>query len=113
MDEAAEREFRDFVAARQGALFRVALLLTGDREDAEDLLQAALAKLALHWGRLARREAADAYVRKILYHQQVSLWRARASGGCRPPRRCPTKAPSSTQPARVRCGSLSAGCWGS
>jgi RNA polymerase sigma-70 factor (sigma-E family) len=77
MDEPAEREFREFVAARQGALFRVAVLLTGHREDAEDLLQVALARLALHWTRLARTGAADAYVRRILYHQQVNRWRRR------------------------------------
>jgi RNA polymerase sigma-70 factor (sigma-E family) len=77
MNQVAEREFREYVAARQGALFRVALLLAGHREDAEDLLQTALARLALHWTRLARAGAADAYVRKILYHQQVNRWRRR------------------------------------
>ncbi len=77
MDELAEREFREYVAARQGTLFRVALLLAGHREDAEDLLQASLTKLALNWNRLASSGSADAYVRKILYHQQVGRWRAR------------------------------------
>jgi RNA polymerase sigma-70 factor (sigma-E family) len=77
MEKLAEREFREYVAARQGALFRIAFLLTGHREDAEDLLQTALAKLALHWSGLAKRDSADAYVRKILYHQQVSWWRSR------------------------------------
>jgi RNA polymerase sigma-70 factor (sigma-E family) len=77
MDTAAEREFREYVATRQGALYRIALLLTGHREDAEDLLQIALTKLALHWTSLARSGSADAYVRKILYHQQVSRWRSR------------------------------------
>lgn len=75
MDERAEREFREFVGARQAALYRAALLLTGHREDAEDLLQAALSRLALHWGDVAG--SADAYVRKILYHQQVGHWRRR------------------------------------
>ncbi|MGK5741258.1 SigE family RNA polymerase sigma factor [Micromonospora sp. URMC 103] len=75
MDGEAEREFRDYVAARQAALFRAALLLTGHREDAEDLLQTALAKLAGRWTRLRRSDSPDAYVRKILYHQQVSVWR--------------------------------------
>jgi RNA polymerase sigma-70 factor (sigma-E family) len=75
MDGVAEREFREYVAARQGALFRTALLLTGHREDAEDLLQAALTKLATRWTRLQRSGSPDGYVRKILYHQQVSWWR--------------------------------------
>jgi RNA polymerase sigma-70 factor (sigma-E family) len=77
MDERAEREFRQYVAARQAGLFRVALLLTGHREDAEDLLQASLVKLALHWTRLSTSDSVDAYVRKILYHQQVGRWRTR------------------------------------
>ncbi|MEV6814511.1 SigE family RNA polymerase sigma factor [Micromonospora sp. NPDC051296] len=75
MDGAAEREFREYVAARQGALFRSALLLTGHRQDAEDLLQTALAKLATRWTSLRGSGSPDAYLRKILYHQQVSLWR--------------------------------------
>ncbi len=79
MNKLAEREFREYVAARQGALFRLALLLAGHREDAEDLLQTTLARLALHWTRLARVGSADAYVRKMLYHQQVSRWRRRGN----------------------------------
>jgi RNA polymerase sigma-70 factor (sigma-E family) len=75
MDEVAEREFREYVAARQGALFRTAMLLTGHREDAEDLLQTALTKLARRWTRLHRSGSPDGYVRRILYHQQVSRWR--------------------------------------
>jgi RNA polymerase sigma-70 factor (sigma-E family) len=75
MDAEAEREFREYVAARQAALFRTALLLTGHREDAEDLLQTAFAKLATRWTRVREADSPDAYVRKILYHQQVSLWR--------------------------------------
>jgi RNA polymerase sigma-70 factor (sigma-E family) len=81
LDRLAEREYRAFVASRHAALFRVAMLLTGHREDAEDLLQTALTKLALHWTRLTRSSSADAYVRKTLYHQQVSRWRSRRHRG--------------------------------
>jgi RNA polymerase sigma-70 factor (sigma-E family) len=77
MDVRAEREFREYVSARQAALYRVAYLLTGHRQDAEDLLQTALAKLALHWGSIAKSGSVDAYVRKILYHQQVAWWRVK------------------------------------
>jgi RNA polymerase sigma-70 factor (sigma-E family) len=80
MDRLAEREFREYVAARQAALYRVAYLLTGHRQDAEDLLQTALAKLALHWGGIMKSGAVDTYVRKILYHQQVAWWRSRRRG---------------------------------
>jgi RNA polymerase sigma-70 factor (sigma-E family) len=75
VDEVAEQEFREYVAARQGALYRTALLLTGHREDAEDLVQTALTKLAIRWTRLRGTGSPDAYIRKILYHQHVSRWR--------------------------------------
>jgi RNA polymerase sigma-70 factor (sigma-E family) len=78
MDKASEREFREYVAARQGALFRAALLLTGHREDAEDLLQTALAKLASRWRRVTASGSPDGYVRRILYNQRVSWWRSSA-----------------------------------
>jgi len=94
LDVLAEREYREYVAARHAALFRVAMLLTGHRQDAEDLLQTALTKLALHWTRLARSAAADAYVRKILYHQQVNRWRGRA-------RRSEYITPDPPEPANV------------
>jgi RNA polymerase sigma-70 factor (sigma-E family) len=77
MDKDTEREFREWVVARQDRLLRVALLLTGHREDAEDLLQGALTKLALHWKSVVRSGSPDAYVRKILYHQNISRWRVR------------------------------------
>ncbi|WP_018347427.1 SigE family RNA polymerase sigma factor [Longispora albida] len=75
MDDAAEREFREYVAARQGAHYRTAYLLTGHHEDAQDLVQAALTRLAAHWPRVQRSGSPDAYVRRILYHQRVSWWR--------------------------------------
>ena len=43
MDAEAEREFREFVAARSAALFRSAYLLTGQREAAEDLPESEVA----------------------------------------------------------------------
>jgi RNA polymerase sigma-70 factor (sigma-E family) len=75
MDAEAEREFRQFVAARSAALFRSAYLLTGQREAAEDLLQTVLARVARRWGKIAGQP--DAYVRKALYNEQVAHWRRR------------------------------------
>lgn len=51
----ASVSFEDFVRARSAALFRTALLLTGqDRAEAEDLLQGALERAYRHWGRVCR-----------------------------------------------------------
>ena len=44
-------------------------------QGAGDLLQTALAKLYLSWGRVRDREAIDGYVRRILVNENNSLWR--------------------------------------
>jgi RNA polymerase sigma-70 factor (sigma-E family) len=68
-------EFREFVAMRSTALLRLAVLLTGgDKHAAEDLLQIALMKAYGRWGQI---EQPEAYVRQILYRQQVNRWRLR------------------------------------
>lgn len=69
-------EFADFVTRWSPALLRVAFLLTSDRGEAEDLLQTALLKTSRQWGRLADREAAYAYVRRVLVTTHTS-WRRR------------------------------------
>jgi RNA polymerase sigma-70 factor (sigma-E family) len=69
-------EFADFVTRWSPALLRVAFLLTSDRGEAEDLLQTALLKTSRHWGRLADREAAYGYVRRVLVTTHTS-WRRR------------------------------------
>jgi RNA polymerase sigma-70 factor (sigma-E family) len=70
-----EDEFHAFVVARTPALSRTAYLLTGDAQLAEDLVQTALFKAARAWHRIDGQP--EAYVRRILYTQQVSWWRAR------------------------------------
>jgi len=57
--DAQAREDRSYVVGRSAALLRTAYLLTGDRADAEDLLQTALAKTFLSWDRIRDREAVD------------------------------------------------------
>ncbi|KAA2264916.1 SigE family RNA polymerase sigma factor [Solihabitans fulvus] len=74
MRAAEEAAFREFVAARSAALFRTAHLLTGDRHRAEDLVQNALLKTAARWRHI--REP-DAYVRRVMYREQVNVWRRR------------------------------------
>ena len=69
-------EFAEFVTRWSPALLRVAFLLTSDRGEAEDLLQTALLKTSRHWSRLADREAAYAYVRRVLVTTHTS-WRRR------------------------------------
>ncbi|TVL90985.1 SigE family RNA polymerase sigma factor [Streptomyces sp. SAJ15] len=75
MDAEQEKDFRQFVATRSPALLKLAMLLCGgDRYEAEDLLQNALVKTAGRWHRV---EEPEAYVRQVLYRQQVGRWRLR------------------------------------
>lgn len=74
-------DFRDFVVARSPALLRTAYLLVGgDWALAEDLLQAALTKTYLAWGRIRDQNAREAYVRKTLATTATSWWRRRWHG---------------------------------
>jgi RNA polymerase sigma-70 factor (sigma-E family) len=76
----AEQEdaFEAFVAARSGDLMRTAVLLTGDRGHAEDMLQTALVKAYRRWHRI---EGADPYpyVRRILVSTTAGWRRLRAT----------------------------------
>ena len=70
-----DAEFAAYMSARQPGLLRTAYLLTGNRHEAEDLVQTALAKLYLSWDKVERRELVDGYVRRILVNEHHSLWR--------------------------------------
>lgn len=75
MDARAEAQFCEYAAARQQRLLRTAYLLTSDLHAAEDLVQTALAKAYLSWGKLREPRAADAYVRRIMINEHTSWWR--------------------------------------
>jgi RNA polymerase sigma-70 factor (sigma-E family) len=71
-------DYSEFVAMRWPSLVRTAYLLTGDHGHAEDLAQSALTKCLVAWPRLRAREAADAYVRKVMLNTYIS-WRRKSS----------------------------------
>jgi RNA polymerase sigma-70 factor (sigma-E family) len=66
--------FTRWAEQRQLRLLRTAVLLTGDHQRAEDLVQEALTKVALRWRRL-RDGNPDAYARTVLVRDNVSWWR--------------------------------------
>lgn len=74
-DDRRDAEFTAYLAARQARLLRTAYLLTGDRHQAEDVLQTSLAKLYLAWDKVRDRDSVDAYVRRIMVNENNSLWR--------------------------------------
>src|SRR3954449_1749683 len=68
-------DFEEFVVARRGALLRTAYLLTGNHQDAEDLVQSTLIKVVPKWGRI--QEGPEPYVRRVLARESISRWRGR------------------------------------
>jgi RNA polymerase sigma-70 factor (sigma-E family) len=64
-----DTEFADFMTARMPSLRRLALLLCQDWHRADDLVQATLTKLYVHWARAAGADNTDAYVRGMLVHE--------------------------------------------
>lgn len=71
----AEIDFHAFVAARSAVLFRGALVLTGNREAAEDLVQETLERVCRKWRTIAAKDAPDAYVRRIMVNLANDRWR--------------------------------------
>ena len=69
--------FDEFVAARGESLLRFALMLSGDRHRAEDLVQTVLARAYPRWARIADMEQPEAYVKRVLVHEHLRWWRRR------------------------------------
>jgi RNA polymerase sigma-70 factor (sigma-E family) len=73
--ESVEGDFHGFVAARSAALFRGALVLTGNRDAAEDLVQETLERACRKWRTISAKDAPDAYVRRIMVNLANDRWR--------------------------------------
>ncbi|ADB34416.1 RNA polymerase, sigma-24 subunit, ECF subfamily [Kribbella flavida DSM 17836] len=73
--ERRDLEFSEYVASRRSRLVGTAYLLCGDRHQAEDLVQTALAKLYVAWPRVRRSDGEDAYVRRILVNAGIDASR--------------------------------------
>jgi RNA polymerase sigma-70 factor (sigma-E family) len=56
---------------------RAAQAMTGNRTDAEDLLQATLVKAYQSWDRIDDPAALDTYVRRVMVNTHISGWRRR------------------------------------
>lgn len=59
-------QFDDFVADRSPDLLRTAFLISGDRQEAEDLVQECLLIVSRRWGRVAWMKYPHAYARRVL-----------------------------------------------
>lgn len=70
--------FEEFLAARLPGLLRYAVVLTGDRDLAQDVVQEALARAHVRWKQVSRAGSPDAYVRRMVLNEYLS-WRRRWS----------------------------------
>jgi len=70
-----DRTYADVVVAHAPALLRLAVMLTGAREDAEDLLQSTFLRAARHADRIAGMTAPAAYLRRVLVNEHLSTGR--------------------------------------
>jgi len=69
-----DEQFQEFVTHVGPYLLRVALLLSGDRNHAEDLLQTTFERTYRSWKRAYRTDP-RAYARKILVNLRIDRWR--------------------------------------
>jgi RNA polymerase sigma-70 factor (sigma-E family) len=92
-----DEEFTAYVAASAVRLRRMAYLLCGDWQRAEDELQAALVKLYLAWNRVRARGALDAFVRKTLVRGLIDEhrrpWRREEAHAALPDQAAPDSLP--------------------
>ena len=79
VSELPRRAFEAFLAANGHALLRLAFLLTGNRHDAEDLLQDTLTDIYRHWTKVSQTHVPHAYARRMLVNRHTSNPRRRSS----------------------------------
>ncbi|APU41843.1 SigE family RNA polymerase sigma factor [Streptomyces sp. NPDC056254] len=73
----SEAEFTAYVQERRAALYATAFHLTGDRYEAEDLLQSALFSTYRAWDRISDKAAVGGYLRRTMTNLHISAWRRR------------------------------------
>lgn len=74
---ASEAEFTAYVQERRASLYATAYHLTGDRFEAEDLLQSALFSTYRAWDRISDKAAVGGYLRRTMTNLHISAWRRR------------------------------------
>lgn len=74
----ARGEFDAFAAANADSLVRTAFLMTGDRTEAEDLVQECFLRLARRWPRVRGMEHRGAYAQRVLFNLILDGRRTRA-----------------------------------
>ncbi|KUH39217.1 MULTISPECIES: SigE family RNA polymerase sigma factor [Streptomyces] len=73
----ADIAFTAYVQERRASLYATAYHLTGDRHEAEDLLQSALFSTYRAWDRISDKAAVGGYLRRTMTNLHISAWRRR------------------------------------
>jgi RNA polymerase sigma factor (sigma-70 family) len=66
--------FEQFAATRLPSLLRSAVLLTGDRDLAQDVVQEVMARAQVKWKKIGRSQSPEADVRRMILKEYLS-WR--------------------------------------
>lgn len=90
-DPDAKAEFERFFATVKGSLMGQAYLLTGDMEEARDLVQEALLRAWKNWSRVRGFDDPQAWARRVLHNLAIGSWRRERSRS-----RAGVEAPAST-----------------
>ncbi|WP_229073987.1 SigE family RNA polymerase sigma factor [Actinoplanes sp. DH11] len=98
-------DYLAYVNGRLPALRRLAFLLSGDRDQADDLVQETITKLYARWPRISRAENVDAYVhtmivRAFLDEKRRGWWRVGLFGSA--PERAAAAGPAVEDRTMVR-----------
>ncbi|WP_310961444.1 SigE family RNA polymerase sigma factor [Nocardioides terrisoli] len=80
LGDSSDSDFEELVAARWDSWARLATLLAGGPQDAEDFLQSAMVAVYAKWPRVRRADRPDAYIVKVLVNTIVSARRRAAVG---------------------------------
>jgi RNA polymerase sigma-70 factor (sigma-E family) len=85
MPAETDDEFVEYVGGRLPSLRRLAFVLCHDWHRADDLVQASVTKLYVHWHRARQAASVDAYMRTIIVreflHERRSAWARRVMLG--------------------------------
>lgn len=77
--------FEEFAAGRLPALLRFALVLTGNRADAEDVVQEVLVRAQARWAAIVAHGRPEAYIRRMVVNEFISArrrtWRLTLKAG--------------------------------
>ena len=69
--------FDDFFSEQRGPLFAQAYALTGNVEEAQDLVQETMIRTWRRWSRVSQMDRPSSWARKVLNNLAIGHWRTR------------------------------------